>query len=79
MAERGLTVAEIASVLRSGETIAEYPEDLPYSSRLVRGWVSGECVHVVAANDPDGEHTIIVTVYRPDPHAWDRTFRRKRR
>lgn len=79
MAERGLTVAEVASLLRSGETIAEYPEDLPYSSRLVRGWVAGQCVHIVAADDSDGGRTIIVTVYRPDPQSWDRTFGRKRR
>lgn len=41
MAERRVTVDEVRAALVQGETIEDYPDDTPYPSRLVLGWVGG--------------------------------------
>ena len=48
MFERGLTANDVSAALAAGETIADYPTDSPYPSRLVLGWVGGRPLHVVA-------------------------------
>lgn len=53
-----------------------YPNDKPYPSRLLLGWVEHGPIHVVTAT---AEHEIIlVTVYEPDPNLWDSGFQRRR-
>ena len=39
--EEGITYAEVQQVLRDGLVLRRYPEDDPYESRLVLGWVDG--------------------------------------
>ena len=55
MAERKITVEDVKNILKTGETIASYPEDRPYPSRLVRGWIRTRPLHVVVA-DNDGNY-----------------------
>ena len=64
-------------VLANGETIDDYPDDMPYPSRLALGWVHGRPLHVVAAYDECADQTIVVTVYEPDPAGWEADFRRR--
>ena len=78
MFEREIDVFEILEILETGETIARYDRDRPYPSRRVLGWSRGRPLHVVAADDPDSDITIVITVYRPDPDMWTRDFRRRR-
>jgi hypothetical protein len=79
MAERSVTVDDVRAVLTHGETIEDYPDDTPYPSRLVLGWVGGRALHVVAAQLPSGHETIVITVYEPDPARWDAEFKRRRK
>jgi len=76
--ERGLTVEDVRAVLADGETIADYPDDTPYPSRLVLGFQGGRALHVVAAYNVAGDETIVVTAYEPDPDVWAADFRRKK-
>ena len=69
---------EVLHVLTTGEVVESYPNDTPYPSRLVLGWCSGRPIHVVAADNPETQETIIVTVYEPDPRRWDPSFRIRR-
>ena len=78
MFERGLSVEDLRAVLTSGETIADYPDDTPYPSRLVLGFQGGRALHVVAAYNATDEETIVVTSYEPDPRVWEADFRRKK-
>lgn len=78
MAERGVTVDEVRAVLTRGETIEDYPNDTPYPSRLVLGWVGRRPLHVVAAQPASGQEIIVITVYEPDAIRWDAEFRRRR-
>ena len=50
----------VESVIQSGATIESYPEDTPYPSRLVLGWDRDRPVHVVVADNPQGEETIVL-------------------
>lgn len=76
MALRGVTAQEVIAVVRQDERIEDYPDDFPFASRLLLGWINGRPLHVVAAQDEDGP-VIIVTVYEPDPTRWDTSFRER--
>ena len=78
MFERSVRVSEVAETLERGETIAWYDRDRPLPSRLVLGWSGGRDLHVVAADDPDSDLTIVITVYHPDPAIWSPDFRSRR-
>jgi hypothetical protein len=77
MIQRGITDADVASVLAAGEIIESYPDDTPYPSVLLLGFVAGRAMHVVAADRPDAAETIVITVYQPDRTLWDATFRKR--
>jgi hypothetical protein len=76
MFQRGLGTGVVESVLASGSTIASYPDDQPYASRLMLGWRDAQPIHVVAANTESGD-TVVITAYIPDAATWDSTFTRK--
>lgn len=86
-AEEGITYEHVEYVLQEGVVLRRYPEDEPYESRLVLGWIEesarlgtydhGRPIHVVAADTPSGI-TWIITVYEPDPDLWEDAFRWKK-
>jgi hypothetical protein len=78
MFERAVSVADVSRIARSGEVIAHYPDDRPYPSRLCLGRTADGPLHVLAADDMEGDRCIVVTVYRPDPALWQPDFRRRR-
>jgi len=78
MSERGVTTAEVLQALNTGEWIETYPDDLPYPSRLVLGWLGTRPLHVVAAEETGTNRTIVVTVYEPVPSRWESGFRKRR-
>ncbi|WP_448594936.1 DUF4258 domain-containing protein [Thermoflexus hugenholtzii] len=65
--------------METGETIETYPDDEPYPSRLILGWVSHRPLHVVVADDPVGNTLIVITAYEPNPALWESDFRRRRK
>ena len=78
MFEREIGVSDVMDILETGDIIARYDRDRPYPSRLVLGWSGGRPLHVVAADDPASDITVVITVYRPDPDMWTRDLRRRR-
>jgi hypothetical protein len=75
---RQIGVEDVRYILASGEIIKEYPDDTPYPSRLVLGWIGTRPIHVVAARDAVTGETIVITVYEPDRSLWDSDFKGKR-
>ncbi|MHB1605111.1 MAG: DUF4258 domain-containing protein [Leptospirales bacterium] len=67
-----------AKRLGSGEVIASYPDDTPYPSVLMLGYVQDRPLHVVAGRNPANEECIVVTVYVPDPLLWSEDFKTRR-
>jgi len=78
MAERRVSESEVRHVLEKGEIIQDYPEDLPFPSRLVAGWHGDRPLHVVVAENPTEGTRIVVTVYEPDPEKWQPGFRERK-
>jgi hypothetical protein len=39
MFQRAISEIDVSAVLATGETIETYPDDTPYPSRLVLGWL----------------------------------------
>lgn len=79
MFQRRIEADDVRAVLTNGETIEQYPDDTPYPSRLVLGWVESRPIHVVVADNPAAEQTIVITVYEPETRSWEPGFRRRRK
>lgn len=61
-----------------GERIEEYPDDTPLPSYLMLGRF-GCSLHVVAADEPLLDETIVITTYEPDPKEWEADLRTRRK
>jgi hypothetical protein len=46
MFSRGISEADVRDVVENGEVIEQYPDDLPYPSRLMLGIAQGRALHV---------------------------------
>ena len=78
MFQRSVGKDDVNAVISGGETVADYPDDTPYPSRLLLGFVEGRPIHVVVAWDPGTDTCIIVTAYEPQPEQWEPGFRIRR-
>lgn len=76
MAERGISTEDLIRLIINGEIIEVYPDDFPYPSALILGYIMGSPIHIVAAK---GKNLVkIVTVYRADEDVWINHRTRKR-
>ena len=73
MSQRRISVENVRQALETGHTIENYPDDFPYPSSLILGWVESRPLHVVVAHAP--EKKIVITVYEPDPAQWTSDFK----
>lgn len=78
MFQRQISEEDVKHVLATGEVIERYPNDIPYPSKLLLGQRGSRPLHVVAADNAEGDETIVVTVYEPDPQEWDAGFTRRK-
>jgi hypothetical protein len=78
MFERGIQTNAIRAVIESGEVIGDYPDDRPFPSCLILGWVGGRPIHVVIAIDVSSQECYIITAYDPDLAIWNPDLRTKR-
>ena len=78
MFNRGLKQRDVHDVIRQGEVIINYPDDTPYPSCLILGFVRGGPVHVVFAFDEQQKTGIVVTAYVPDAKIWTDNFKTRR-
>lgn len=77
--ERGIMISEIERALQNGEIIEEYPDDEPYPSCLVLGWlVSGDPLHLVCSRGNVEPALRIVTVYEPDDDLWKSDYKTRK-
>jgi len=78
MFERRISVDDVLAVVASGEVITEYPEDAPFPSYLILGFVRSLPIHVVVAKDKLSETCLTITAYPPDPAQWNVDFKTRR-
>ena len=78
MFERGLSGSDVRSVIHGGEEIASYPDDTPYPSCVMLGFMEDQAVHVVVAQEENTQTCYVITVYRPNSDLWESDFKRRR-
>lgn len=78
MFQRSIHAEDVRHVLETGKTVERYPDDHPYPSRLVLGWVGARPIHVAVADNDAQQETIAITVYEPDAAHWEPGFERRR-
>jgi Domain of unknown function (DUF4258) len=77
--ERTIQVEDVRRVIEKGEVITDYPNDKPYPSCLLLGFVNDRPLHVVVAKDKLDGKCIVVTAYEPNLLVWEPNFKLKRR
>lgn len=64
---RGITLDDIKHIVSMGEVVETYPNDTPYPSCLIMGYVRSKPLYVLCAL---GELAHIITVHWLDPKKW---------
>jgi hypothetical protein len=78
MFERAIAEEDITMVVSSGELIAEYPNDTPYPSYLLLGFLGNVPLHVFIVKDNDSNDCYVVTTYVPSSDIWNDDFKTRR-
>lgn len=78
MFEKRISKADVLEVISSGEVITDYPDDRPFPSALILGFVEDRPIHMVLAIDQESQTCHIIIVYRPDPSLWTDDFKLRR-
>ena len=68
----------VRQVLLSGEMIEDYSEDMPDPGGLLSAKPGQRPLHVVMAEDTEGDELVVITVYVPNPAQWKAGFRSRK-
>lgn len=79
MFERNITEDEVKKVITTGKIIAKYPDDQPFPSKLILGWIENRPLHVVVAENFSKNDIIVITVYEPTLEKWEEDFETRRK
>ncbi len=80
MGERRITASMLENAVEFGEIIEREPNDYPYPSVLVLGWLgSGDPLHLKCSKSPGTPNLRIVTVYEPDDEKWESDHKTRKR
>ena len=69
---------DVHAVIAECEVIEMYPDDTPFPSRLVLGWIGSRPLNLVIADDAENETVIVITAYEPDTERWQPGFMRRK-
>jgi hypothetical protein len=78
MAQRRISPNDIRQSLEQCMVVEDYPDDTPYPSCLVLGWIGKRPLHIVKAENIESRETIVITVYEPDSSKWMPGFMRRK-
>lgn len=78
MFQRDVNEEDVECIIETGEIIESYPDDQPYPSFLVLGFVKKRALHVVYAKDENGS-IIVITVYEPTIEKWFNDLKTRRK
>ena len=71
-------VAEVRNVVKRGELVEDYPEDLRGHSCLLPGYKLDDTpIHVVCS--PKEDCLAVITAYNPNLEEWECDYKRRRR
>ena len=76
--ERGIKRSDVVTCLQNGEIIEQYPDDTPYPSCLVLGYVrQGVPLHVVCGVN-NSVICCIITAYYPVLDKWENDYKARK-
>jgi len=75
---RYITKDDVVKVIKKGEIISEYPDDKPYPSKLLLGYIDNEPLHIVVGIDESDITCIVITAYQPDLKIWKSDFKTRK-
>lgn len=78
MFQRQIVKDDVRKVIENGEAIFEYPEDKPFPSMLMLGFVGDRPLHIVVSYDAVEQTGYVITAYEPDARIWREDFKRRR-
>lgn len=78
MFSRSISPRDVRNIVVNGETIITYPNDVPFQSTLLLGYLDKRPIHVLVGKDPSTAICYIITVYEPDITIWEDDFKRRR-
>ncbi|MDD1730003.1 MAG: DUF4258 domain-containing protein [Methanospirillum sp.] len=61
----------VEDIIHNGHIIENYPDDYPFPSVLLCGYVGSRMLHIVAAINKDTDEIIVITTYEPDEHHFE--------
>jgi hypothetical protein len=79
MFKRSISVDDVGTIIEIGEVIQDYPDDKPYPSFLILGYVNDRPLHIVMAKNDLVNTCIIVTTYEPSPDLWNSDYKTKKK
>ncbi|CAN2042834.1 DUF4258 domain-containing protein [Candidatus Magnetomoraceae bacterium gMMP-15] len=79
MFERKIDKQSVMKVVNSGQIIDEYPDDKPYPSFLLLGFVNKLALHVVLGVNDAIQECYVITVYLPDTKIWQLGFKKRKK
>ncbi len=71
---RDIDVEDVRFILNQGVIITEYPDDKPYSSKLLFAICNSRPLHLVCSENFDENTIIIITAYEPSGDTWENDF-----
>ena len=75
--KRGIEYDSVICVIMNGDLIEHYPDDYPYPSGLIFGYVdSHNPLHVVVGLGDDAIY--LITAYRPSADKWESDFKTRK-
>ena len=78
MFKRNIRPKYVKELLSLAEVIKDYPNDNPYPSKLLLGFINDIPLHIVVAYNNIDLQMIIVTAYVPDRELWSDDFKTKK-
>ena len=79
MFQRFVSTDEVEYILENGEIIMEYPDDKPYPSNLMLGFIKNRPLHIVCSYNIKTETNVIITAYEPSTDIWENDFKTRKK
>ena len=78
MFERKISEESVKQVLRSGEMIEDYSDEMPRPGGLMLGRRGNRPLHVVMTENERDNELIVITVYEPKLSHWKPGFKTRK-
>ena len=77
MFSRSISIDVVKTIVSHHEVLADYPDDQPYPSRLLLGFVNEIPFHVILGYNEEIKTGYVITAYQPDSLQWGQDFKRR--